>query len=108
MERKRLLPSEYYFLQTAGKKMKTNTGWLGNGNGTNSSGFLGLPGGVRAHDGDFGNVEALGFWWSSSVVALGNDRSIAYYRTLSNQKSSISNYDFHSKKNGFSVRCIRD
>ena len=101
----------------AGTKMKSTSGWLQyfdsfkiirSGNGTNTYDFSGLPGGVRDHVGDFGNVEALGFWWSSSVVALGNDRSIAYYRTLSNQKSSIYNYDFHSKKNGFSVRCLRD
>ena len=29
----------------AGEMMKTTFGWLDNGNGTNSSGFSGLPGG---------------------------------------------------------------
>ncbi len=28
-----------------GKKMKSNSGWYNNGNGTNSSGFSALPGG---------------------------------------------------------------
>jgi uncharacterized protein (TIGR02145 family) len=30
----------------AGAKMKSTSGWYNNGNGTNSSGFTGLPGGL--------------------------------------------------------------
>jgi len=101
----------------AGTKMKSTSGWLKyfdsfkaicSGNGTNTYDFSGLPGGVRNELGGFYYIGSNGYWWSSSVVMLGNDRSIAYYRTLSNKKSSISNYDFNYKKDGFSVRCLRD
>ena len=37
----------------AGSQMKTTYGWLSDGNGTNSSGFSGLPGGTRMDDGNF-------------------------------------------------------
>ena len=36
------------------------------GNGSNSSGFSGLPGGVRNISGDFNIVSIKSYWWSSS------------------------------------------
>ncbi|GDX66787.1 hypothetical protein LBMAG36_18540 [Chlorobiota bacterium] len=54
----------------AGKKMKSKTGWQKNGkksgNGNNSSGFNGLPGGNCNYNGYFFNISAYGYWWSSS------------------------------------------
>ena len=50
----------------AGTKMKTKSGWVKNGNGTNSSGFSGLPGGNRNNNGTFNNIGNNGNWWSSS------------------------------------------
>ncbi len=35
------------------KKMKSTSGWADNGNGTNSGGFSGLPGGWRDYDDAF-------------------------------------------------------
>ena len=63
------------------------TGWDKNGNGTNSSGFAGRPGGGRGSNGTFDNIghsrgEAqititpggdFGLWWSSTEVGWGFD-----------------------------------
>ena len=77
------------------------------GNGTNSSGFLGLPGGYRndykmplqEHDGNFYNVGKYGNWWSASE----DDESLAW--SLSLDYSDLFRYDY-SKGFGFSVRCV--
>ena len=87
----------------AGGAMKSQTGWFNNGNATNSSGFNGLPGGVRGNFGGFGDVGFNGYWWSSSVAGSVN----AWYRQLFFFNASVlRSYDFHG--NGFSVRCARD
>ena len=49
----------------AGKKMKSSSGWNYKGNGNNSSGFTGLPGGFRYY-GAFANLVGGGGWWSTS------------------------------------------
>ena len=61
----------------AGGQMKTTYGWENDGNGTNSSGFSGLPGGSRSSDGYFDSAGNDGYWWSSSP-----DGSDAWYRSL--------------------------
>ena len=86
----------------AGKKMKSTSGWKDNGNGTNSSGFSGLPGGFRNNYGTFGNI-GPGDWWSSTEY----DTSDAYYRCLSCSDGYVYKYRDH-KTFGFSVRCLRD
>ncbi len=87
----------------AGKKMKSSSGWFENGNGTNSSGFSGLPCGFRSSDGYFLNVGYDGDWWSASEY----DGSSAWSRGLYLNVSYLSRNDY-DEKNGFSVRCVRD
>jgi uncharacterized protein (TIGR02145 family) len=86
----------------AGIKMKSTSGWNRNGNGTNSSGFSGLPGGFRDDNGTFNYIGEDGGWWSSTA-----NYSNAWYRYL--------NYDFgyvgsssYNEARGLSVRCLRD
>ena len=43
--------------------MKSKYGWNDNGNGTNESGFNGLPGGGIDCEGEFKNIGELGCWW---------------------------------------------
>ena len=82
--------------------MKTDYGWYNGGNGTNSSGFSGLPGGVRGSNGFFSSAGSYGVWWSSSP-----NGSIAWSRFLnSNDEAVFRNY--FSPQSGFSVRCVRD
>jgi uncharacterized protein (TIGR02145 family) len=87
----------------AGKVMKSKAGWEENGNGTNSSGFLGLPGGDRMGDGVFVNIGGLGYWWCT--IECNTSDAFAFYLTLWSNK--LGRYNF-KKANGFSVRCIKD
>jgi len=85
----------------AGGQMKTTYGWENGGNGTNSSGFSGLPGGNRL-DGNFGGAGYDGNWWSSSPSGSG-----AWYRNLNSSYENVYRNGFN-QRSGFSVRCVRD
>ena len=86
----------------AGVEMKTNYGWNNGGDGTNSIGFAGLPGGFRDSSGSFSYAGLNGYWWSSSPVG-----SLAWGRALFYYFEGILRYD-SSLRYGFSVRCVRD
>ena len=86
----------------AGGQMKTDYGWFNGGNGTNSSGFSGLPGGYRSLDGYFYTAGDFGFWWSSSPS--GSD---AWNRSLYYSSESVLR-GYSNPLGGFSVRCIKD
>ena len=85
-----------------GTQMKTTYGWYDDGNGTNSSGFSGLPGGYRYFNGSFYDAGYFGLWWSSSP-----DGSFAWFRDLNYFDDDVfrTNTD---RRRGFSVRCVRD
>ena len=88
--------------EIAGFKMKSTSGWANDGNGNNSSGFNGLPGG-DCDDYGFFYISAYGYWWSSSEVKA----NLAWYRSLYNGYTRV-NRNFKYENNGFSVRCLRD
>ncbi len=75
------------------------------GNGTNSSGFLGLPGGRCISMGRFGNIGigSSGHWWSASE----EKESAAWSRVLGTLFSYLYRID-DSKSFGFSVRCVKN
>jgi uncharacterized protein (TIGR02145 family) len=87
----------------AGKKMKSTSGWIENGNGSNESGFNGLPGGFRYNSGAFSDQGYYGYWWSASETNAG----LAYYRDLHHDGDNLDR-DNGDKVLGFSVRCLRD
>jgi uncharacterized protein (TIGR02145 family) len=88
----------------AGGQMKTYYGWFNDGNGTNSSGFSGLPGGYRLFDGYFDGAGYHGYWWSSSPSG-----SLAWYRYLDYNYEYVGRDDYYGvQRGGFSVRCVRD
>ena len=87
----------------ASTKMKSTSGWIENGNGTNSSGFSGLPGGLRYDDGAFGDIDSCGYWWSSSEPNTDN----AWYLNLDYNDGNVYGHN-GNEKDGFSVRCLRD
>ena len=89
--------------EEAGTKMKSTSGWDNNGNGTNTSGFAGLPGGFRYNYGYFYYIGAYGSWWSSSEYNPNN----ALYRGLGYSNGNVYR-SYGSKLSGFSVRCLRD
>jgi uncharacterized protein (TIGR02145 family) len=89
----------------AGSAMKEvgATHWgTANTGATNSSGFAGLPGGVRGSV--FGNIGNYGNWWSSTESNTLN----AWGRSLSAAYGMVARYMYNNKKAGFSVRCLRD
>jgi len=73
------------------------------GNGTNTSGFSGLPCGNRKINGTFVNFGYYGVWWSSTKFNS-ND---ALTRFLLYKEGNVYRSDFN-KRFGFSVRCLRD
>lgn len=87
-----------------GAKMKSTTGWNAGENGTNTSGFTALPGGYRYYnDGAFYGETTIGYWWTATEF----DATIAWYRRLDGDKSSIHKGST-DKRAGKSVRCIKD
>ena len=99
------------FNNVAGGKMKS-TGTIQAGTGlwqdpntdaTNASGFTGLPAGCRGSDGAFGNIGYNVIWWSSSELSTTG----AWYRYLGYDGGDAYR-SYYNKKNGFSVRCLRD
>jgi uncharacterized protein (TIGR02145 family) len=87
----------------AGTKMKSNMGWSQDGNGTNESGFTGLPGGCRDLNGKFSNAGNIGFWWSATEY----DNVLAWYRCIDQSPYYVYRTNYY-KQNGLSVRCIKD
>jgi len=91
------------FAGTEGTALKSTTGWLGGGNGTDDFGFSGLPGGLReASNGNFYFAGSYGLWWSMSPNGPNAWSRYLFY----------DNVIFHQAGNpprrGFSVRCLRD
>ncbi len=95
----------------AGGKMKS-TGTILAGNGlwrspnveaTNASGFTGLPGGERQGNGIFGTIGSRAIWWSSSEY----DSTSAWFLNLEYYNGD-TNSNYYDKRNGFSVRCVKD
>ena len=91
-------------VEIAGAKMKSSQGWgVKDGNGTNSSGFSGLPGGNRYFNGTFINFGEYGYWWSSTEGST----YFAWNRLLDYGSGDVTRY-YVAKERGFSVRCLRD
>jgi uncharacterized protein (TIGR02145 family) len=79
--------------------------WLRpNGKSTNESGFGALPGGYRYYLGDFFDIQAYGYWWSINKTQEWNKPN-AHYIGYDIDRIYI---DYFDKKNGFSVRVVRD
>ncbi|MBK8295883.1 MAG: fibrobacter succinogenes major paralogous domain-containing protein [Saprospiraceae bacterium] len=87
----------------ASGKMKSANGWFRSGNGNNSSGFSGYPGGNREYTGAFTLFGEYGIWWSGTESSPGYiwNRKLYYNYTLVYRLKSLSN-------EGLSVRCVKD
>jgi uncharacterized protein (TIGR02145 family) len=90
----------------AGGKMK-ETGlahWSApNTNATNSSGFTGLPGGNRYNNGQFLYFRIYGWGWSANTDSSGLP---LYYRLNYNDGTVFRGAA--DKRDGFSIRCVKD
>ena len=83
----------------AGTKMKSNSGWKPDENGTNESGFSGLPGGCRDLNGKFSNMGDIGFWWTTTQW----DTNLAWYRCIDKTPWYVYRTNYY-KQNGFAIR----
>lgn len=119
----------------AGDKIKSTTGWKIYYNGTNSSGFNGLPGGfycsqVNPNTGEddmvFSGIGDVAYWWSSTEsseyfggvkgVFEGGYAKGAWFRSIGvremRDNSSDENAVYRGPGStfglGFSVRCVKD
>ena len=86
-----------------GTQMKSSASDTPSWNGTNNSGFSGLPGGFRGSAGHFHDENDFGCWWSASPSGT----TSAWFRELYSFTATV--YRNHpNQRIGFSVRCIRD
>jgi uncharacterized protein (TIGR02145 family) len=99
------LINEFGGSSKAGESLKSTKGWDLNGNGTNSSGFNALPGGHYNNDGSFNGIQMIGFWWSSSS---GDTDHAWWWGIYFNRNKVISYIDEINKKDGLSIRCVKD
>jgi uncharacterized protein (TIGR02145 family) len=95
------------------KSMASTTGWNssiatgapGNDQSTNnSSGFNAFPVGGRGNNGSFGSEGYFAFFWSSSE----SNTDDAWTRYLNDDSSNLNRNDGSNRRNGFSVRFVRD
>jgi len=105
-------PSETMELGFRGDKapqLKSTSGWHEGGNGTNASGFIGLPGGARYGNGSFYVEGIAGRWWSSTPAPqeffLSDE--VAWIRSIHDNPDGIERY-VDGFVRGRSVRCVRD
>ncbi len=88
---------------TAGKVLKSTSGWNRNGNGTDAFSFSALPAGNRSDYGSFIKEGGSGaeFWSSTEYNSYGA------YDIHMNYNDGIA-YGGNSKGYGYSVRCLKD
>jgi uncharacterized protein (TIGR02145 family) len=88
----------------AGSKLQSSTDWCMELNGTNELGFFGFPAGYRWLGGEkFANKGLNACWWSSTDHTNGS----AYDRTMTCGYGELKGLN-GDKRNGQSVRCIKD
>ncbi len=86
------------------KESGTSIWFSPNTGADNSSGFSGLPGGCcYSSNGKFYSFSYYAYFWSSSEI---DNRYAWHRRLLFNNSNVYRKYD--DKRQGFSVRCIRD
>lgn len=84
----------------ASNKIKHRKKW----DGSNSSGFSALPGGLRNFSyGYVYNGGVDGYWWSASP----NGTSDAWFRSLYSGNGIVFRH-YANSRYGFSVRCVKD
>jgi len=73
---------------------------------TNTSLFSARPGGVVYNRWGFDGMRWSGFWWGADPQ-FSNDTNIAYLVVMNHSDNSVQ-YADKNKKNGFSIRCLKD
>ncbi|MCL2688298.1 MAG: fibrobacter succinogenes major paralogous domain-containing protein [Chitinispirillia bacterium] len=87
----------------ASRKLKSQTGWRDDINGTDEFGFSIMPSGLRLPDGIFRDMRGGAYWWSATEEGSGS----AWSRHAGWVFGMIDEYS-DNKEHGFSVRCIQE
>ncbi len=95
--------NDFLFIRVPGK-MRSVDGWDDDCTCTNESGFTALPGGSRTNSGFF-NIGKHGSWWSSTRYS-NSDAWYLLIKCKDGRPYIKARYFF--KKNGHSVRCVKD
>jgi uncharacterized protein (TIGR02145 family) len=69
----------------------------------NKTGYTALPSGDRYSDGTFHTIGFAGYWWTATEFSATD----GWYRSIGYNNSDVARGNF-SKKDGFSIRCIKD
>jgi uncharacterized protein (TIGR02145 family) len=85
-----------------GTQMKSSPEDSPSWNGTNTSGFSGLAGGFRIHDGVPNALGGNGYFWSASSNGIG-----AWFRILSVEYFGVQRFEYN-QRDGMSIRCIKE
>lgn len=88
---------------TAGKMLKSTSGWKKSGNSTDDYSFSALPAGYKLDDGDYGMGGYNAYFWSSTEY----NSNRAYRMDLDYGDDEATLY-YYDEVNGFSVRCVKD
>jgi len=94
--------------KTAGKKLKSKSGWENNGNGSDDFGFSALPSGFLdanpdVEGGVFEAVKYGTFWWTATK----DNDGYAYRRDIDTE-DEVGERNGESNSDGYSVRCIQN
>jgi uncharacterized protein (TIGR02145 family) len=85
------------------KVIKSNTGWMENGNGSNKYGFSALPGGYISSLGEFKDMGYSAFWYTTS---LNNEETAVKIDIVYNSDNVRIGYNKFAA--GFAVRCVKN
>jgi uncharacterized protein (TIGR02145 family) len=86
-----------------GIKMKSKSGWDSGGNGSNSTGFNAIPGGLLGNTTGFYGLGLYCYFWTSSEELS----AYAWARSFNYADNGV-NRDYNIKTPGFSLRCVKD
>jgi uncharacterized protein (TIGR02145 family) len=75
---------------------------------TNETGFTALPGGHRDYSGTFNSIGNYGFWWSSTDYHQPTYGLSAWSINLSFNNGDLNAGYSNSRREGFSIRCLKD
>jgi uncharacterized protein (TIGR02145 family) len=90
-------------ISSAGRMLKSTTGWKTNASADNKTGFNALPGGYRDTDGLFNFQGDYGKFWT---LSSGNSKTAWSYFLYHGYGMSVRY--MMNKGSGLSVRCVKD
>ena len=88
---------------SVGIKMKFDSGWENEGNGSNSSSFSARPSGNRSTTGSFLGLYGFAHYWTADE----SDDNNAWRRYLYHNRDGVGRFT-DLKNSGLAVRCVKD